>query len=135
MKTAKRILKWTGIGLGTVIVGLTVAVLVLEHRTIDAPYPNIHASRDPALIARGRHLVYGPAHCVDCHADPEAAGHANTAAGSQTDAPLSGGLEFKLPVGIIRTANITSAATTGIGGLRDEVIARAARRFLSSQPT
>jgi mono/diheme cytochrome c family protein len=118
-KTAKKILKWTAIALGTVVLGLTVTVVVQEHRTLDAPYPDIHASRDPALIARGRHLVHGPAHCVDCHADAEAHGAGERA--------LSGGLEFKLPIGIIRTANITADPVTGIGALRDEEIARALR--------
>jgi hypothetical protein len=32
------------------------------------PMPNVRASSDPAIIARGEYLVYGPAHCVECHA-------------------------------------------------------------------
>src|SRR5436190_9959837 len=29
--------------------------------------PNLFASTEPAMIARGRYLVHGPAHCPYCH--------------------------------------------------------------------
>src|SRR5687767_11244723 len=33
----------------------------------EVPTPNLHASTDPRIIARGRYLVTGPAHCAECH--------------------------------------------------------------------
>jgi len=90
-------------------------------RTLDAPYPNIHASRDPAVVERGRYLVEGPAHCGECHGavDPPAASHVGR--------PLVGGMEFKLPVGTFRVPNITTDAETGIGNVKDEALARMIR--------
>jgi mono/diheme cytochrome c family protein len=123
MKTVKKILKWGGLSLAGLLVALTVTVLVLERRTYDPGYPAVKASSDPAVIARGRYLAYGPAHCITCHGG--AAAKAALAAGK--DVELSGGLEFQLPVGTIRTTNITSDRETGIGGLRDEEIARSLR--------
>lgn len=123
MTTVKKLLKWVSIGTAALGVTLTVAVLVLKQRTYDPGYPAIRASSDPAVIARGRYLVHGPAHCTACHGDPKR--RADFEAGR--DGPLSGGLEFKLPVGVIRSANITADPRAGIGGLRDEEIARALR--------
>jgi mono/diheme cytochrome c family protein len=122
-KVLKKIGKWGALGLSVFLVVFTVVVIVLERRTYDAPTPNIVASKDPAVIARGRYLAYGPAHCIDCHGDP---GHkADALAGK--DVPLTGGFEFKLPVGTFRTANLTSDPETGLGGLSDGVIARSLR--------
>jgi mono/diheme cytochrome c family protein len=123
MKTVKKILKWGGLSLGGLLVVLTAAVLVLERRSYDPGYPPVKASSDPAVIARGRYLALGPAHCIDCHGGAEA--RAALAAGQPV--ALSGGMEFHLPVGTIRTANITSDRETGIGGMRDEEIARSLR--------
>src|SRR5688572_12986765 len=43
-------------------------------RTFDVPEPDLHASADPAVIARGRYLAYGPAHCASCHTRKETPG-------------------------------------------------------------
>jgi mono/diheme cytochrome c family protein len=123
MTIVKKLLKWTGIGLATLTVGLTTAVLVLEYRTHDVALPDIHASSDPAVIARGRYLAYGAAHCVDCHGDVNRRAQSNDG----KEIPLSGGFEFKLPIGIIRPANLTSDRETGLGALSDGQIARALR--------
>ena len=123
MRIVKKMLKWTGLGLATLTVGLTVAVVLLERRTHDVALPDLHASRDPAVIARGRYLAYGAAHCVDCHGDPARRGEAEAG----REVPLSGGLAFHLPIGTIRPANITSDRETGIGALGDGQIARALR--------
>ncbi|HEY0706682.1 MAG TPA: hypothetical protein VGG33_07795, partial [Polyangia bacterium] len=105
------------------VVSLVAATAAFERRTYDAPEPAITASSDPAVIARGRYLAYGPAHCVDCHAPPEH--QADARAGK--DVALSGGLAFHFPVGTFRSANLTSDAATGIGALRDGQLARALR--------
>ena len=97
---------------------LSVVVQVRATRTIDAPYPAIRASNDPSVIERGRYLVEGAAHCGECH------GAVDPPAVSRRGRPLSGGQEFKLPVGTFRVPNITSDAETGIGKLKDEEIAR-----------
>ena len=93
--------------------GLAIAVVVRENRTFDRPYPEIHASTDPAVIERGRYLAMGPAHCVSCHGN------------AQGD--LVGGMAFHLPVGTVRSANITPDRETGIGRYRDEELARVLR--------
>ena len=119
----KKVAKWSLIGTAVLGAVLTATVLVLERRTYDPGYPAIRASADPAVIARGRYLVHGPAHCTSCHGDPRH--KADFLAGR--DGPLSGGVEFHLPIGTIRSANITGDPQTGIGGLRDHEIARALR--------
>lgn len=90
-------------------------------RKVDAPYPNIHASRDPVVLERGRYLVEGAAHCSECH------GAVDPPAVSRVGRPLIGGMEFGTPVGTFRVPNITSDAETGIGKLKDEEIARLIR--------
>jgi mono/diheme cytochrome c family protein len=59
------------IGTGGVVVLLVstawVATEVRWTRTFSAPYPAIIAKADPATIARGRYLVFGPAACAYCH--------------------------------------------------------------------
>src|SRR5688500_17948738 len=90
--TWKKILKWTGIVTGALAATLAVTVMLLERRSYDPGFPAIRASRDPAVIARGRHLVHGPAHCAGCHG---AASHATDFAAGR-EGPLSGGMEFHL---------------------------------------
>lgn len=123
MQRLKTILKWAGITIGSLIV-LFVAVVLMRHdRTFDAPYPKITASTDSTVIARGRHIVTGPGHCTGCHFAPEDMGKA--IAGEPVE--LKGGFEFKLPIGIIRTRNITPDTETGIGNQSDQEIARTLR--------
>jgi len=128
MRTLKKTLKWTAIGLAGLIAALTVAILVMERRTYDTALPDLHASSDPALIARGKYLVRGAAHCVDCHGDQDQRGEVDDG----REVALSGGFEFKLPVGIIRSANITSDRQTGVGALSDGQLARALRHGVGS---
>jgi mono/diheme cytochrome c family protein len=114
----KRRLGRIGVGTAAVIGALSVVTYVRATRTMEAPYPDIHASKDPAVIERGRYLVEGAAHCGECH------GATNPPAVSRLGRPMSGGMEFNLPVGRFRVPNITSDAETGIGKLKDEEIAR-----------
>jgi mono/diheme cytochrome c family protein len=110
----KKLLKRIAIGFALLLVfgttAFAVAVVARENRTFDAPYPDIHASTDPAVIARGEYLVRGPAHCVACHTDD-----------------LRGGGKFVLPVGTMYSRNITPDDETGIGKYSDPQIARALR--------
>src|SRR6476659_3095464 len=106
----KKILKRVAIGVAVFLVlgtaAVAVAVVVRENRTFDAPYPEIHASREPAVIERGRYLVTGPAHCIDCH---------GTVGDLSAERHLVGGLAFHLPIGTVYARNITPDKQTGIG--------------------
>lgn len=119
----KKILKWTGIVLLVLIIGFTTVVYFMQGKKYDAPYPAIHASADSAVIARGRYLVSGPAHCADCHA-PDSA-YKRVLNGEVVN--LSGGKAFKLPIGTLHTPNLTSDKETGLGNWPDSVIARSLR--------
>jgi mono/diheme cytochrome c family protein len=92
-------------------------------RKFEAPYPDIHASNDSAVIAHGEYLVYGPAHCAECHLDMS--NMEKFKAGEKT--PLSGGFEFLLPFGKVHSRNLTSDKETGIGKFSDGEIARIIR--------
>lgn len=105
--------------LSAMLVALVVTFFVLDRRRYDAPMPAITASRDPTVIARGRSLAYGVAHCIDCHGAPGAENSATIA--------LSGGHEWALPLGKIYAKNITPDRETGIGKLTDGEIARTLR--------
>lgn len=122
MKKFLKILKWTGVILLLIIIGFVITVYAMQGKTYDAPYPDIHASTDSAVIARGEYLAYGPAHCSGCHismADTEAIKRGE-------HIPFRGGWEYLTEIGIIRTPNITPDST-GIGKLTDSQIARSLR--------
>ena len=56
------------VGVVAAAVGLLVLALQLGWaRRHDAPEPQLHATTDPDVVARGRYLVYGPAACAYCH--------------------------------------------------------------------
>jgi mono/diheme cytochrome c family protein len=118
----KKILKWTGAILILFIFALSIVVATRQHLQFDAPYPDIKASSDSAVIARGKYLVKGPAHCADCHASPKFYKIVNEGG----DAPLTGGRGFELPIGVVYSRNITPDST-GIGQFSDAQIARALR--------
>lgn len=119
----KKFFKWTGIIIGSLVVTLVLVVWLMQYKKYDAPYPDIHASTDSSVIARGKYLVTGPAHCADCHAPDsiykivEQGGLVN----------LSGGKVFKLPIGTLISPNLTSDKETGLGAWEDKVIARSLR--------
>lgn len=120
----RKILKWTGLVIVFVIASVAIATAFRQHLTYDAPYPNITASTDSAVIARGRHLVLGPGHCADCHSPVR---NVDSLLKLGQDPSLSGGLPFHLPFGTFYTRNITPDSTTGIGGMTDGEIARVLR--------
>lgn len=119
----RKILKRTGIVILVLLLCLVITVLCMQGKKYDAPYPNIHASTDSAVIARGRYLVSGPAHCADCHAP---AGEYQHVVNGEV-VSLSGGKEFKLPIGVIHAPNLTGDKATGLGNWPDSVIARSLR--------
>jgi mono/diheme cytochrome c family protein len=106
--------------------GLTGYASIRWDRTFDAPLPNLHATGDSAVIARGRYLAYGPAMCAECHVANELTKRVE--AGEQL--PLSGGHEWVLPVGTIRSPNLTPDSATGIGRYTDAQLARMLRHMV-----
>lgn len=121
MRRFKKILKWTGITLVLIIAGVSIIAASRQNLKYDAPYPDIKASTDTAIIARGRHLVYTVAHCVGCHSNV----NIDSLSNFDEDIPLTGGRKFELPVGDIYSKNITPDDETGIGKYSDAEIARA----------
>lgn len=117
-----KILKRIGIVLLILIAGLYIIVELRQHRKFDAPYPVITASTDSAIIAKGKLLVFGAAHCAGCHAP----GALEEQANKGIEVPLSGGRNFDLPIGSIYAPNLTPHAT-GIANKSDALIARALR--------
>src|SRR4051812_24703368 len=120
----KKILKWTGLIILFIIAGLSITVALRQHLRYDAPYPKITASTDTAIIARGRHLVLGPGHCVDCHSTTK---NVDSVLKLGQDPVLSGGFKFDLPFGRFYTRNLTPDKETGIGSLTDGEVARVLR--------
>jgi mono/diheme cytochrome c family protein len=119
----KKVLAYAALTLLTGVLALVALVFVRHDRKFDAPYPNITASQDPEVIARGRYLAYGLAHCVDCHGDPKA--KAARAAGEEV--ALIGGQEWHLPIAHVVSPNITPDKETGIGRYGDKELARILR--------
>jgi len=105
-----------------IVIGITIALR--QHLKFDAPYPEgVAASKDSTIIARGKYLVYGPAHCADCHA----AVGTEALVDQGQEVALTGGKFFDLPIGKIYPRNITADPETGIGKLTDAQIARSLR--------
>jgi mono/diheme cytochrome c family protein len=123
MKRFKKMLKWTGIVLLVLITGLTVVVLARQNLKYNAPYPDIHASGDSVVIARGKHLVFSSAHCINCHSPK----NPDSLAALGQDVPLSGGVLFDVGIAKIYSKNITPDKETGIGRHTDGEIARVLR--------
>ena len=105
---------------------LTIHVWRTWDRVYDEyPVPNIRASTDPAVIARGEYLVYGPAHCVECHASSF---KEFQKVASNEKVALQGGTKFEAPpLGRIYSQNLTPDPDTGIGRYSDGQIARMMR--------
>jgi mono/diheme cytochrome c family protein len=105
------------------IVGLVIFVLATWDKKHETPYPEIKASTDSVLIARGKFLAFGPAHCATCHIPLEQLADLQ----SGKEMPLIGGLEFDIAPGKYRAPNLTPDKETGIGNFTDGELARALR--------
>ena len=126
MRILLQILKWLGIALVTIGVGVSLYVWRTWDRVWDAPLPDLHASTDPAVIARGQYLAYGPAHCAECHMTSAEVFERYVETGVHQ--PLSGGYAFPAPpLGVIYSRNLTPDRETGIGRYTDSQIARLLR--------
>jgi hypothetical protein len=123
MKRLLRILKWTGIVLILIVVIVFAAGAVLYHKEYEAPFPDVHASTDSTVIARGKHLVYATAHCTECHYQHKD----SIMAMNGEEIALAGGFPFVFPGGTFYSANISSDPEMGIGKYTDQEIARTLR--------
>ena len=122
------------------IVGITDALAAGQ--SSEVPYPNVHASSDSSVVARGRYLVMHVAVCGHCHSATNGApgpdGEVHLSGMARQPVPQSTSIRFNggppggpdgPPSGaVFRLApNITSDLKTGIGALSDGAIARALR--------
>jgi hypothetical protein len=124
MKIFLKNLKWIGIIVGVIIIGLYISGYVLYNKTYTAPYPEIHASTDSTIIAHGKHLVYSTAHCATCHFRP---GDSLKAVNGEDPELAGGAFPFIFPGGKFYSKNISSDKEFGIGNIPDSTIARALR--------
>ena len=120
--TMKKFLKRTALAILAIIFALYITVELMQNKKFDAPYPDIKATDDSATIAKGKKLVFGAAHCANCHSPAAMEALANKG----EEVPLSGGQIFDLPIGLIHAPNLTPHET-GIAGKTDGAIARALR--------
>ncbi len=124
-----RAIAWT---IAAVLLAACAAVAyatVAYRRTWDLPLPDIQASSDPAVIERGRYLVYGPARCADCHV-PDAA-RPQLVRGEEV--PLTGGPGETTYIGAWSAPNLTPDRTTGIGEVSDGQLARMLRHGVNRE--
>lgn len=122
----RRLVRFAGGLLGLVVLAVGAAAIGAQlrwKRTFEVPAPALRASTDSGVIARGRYLAYGPAHCASCHTAP---GQARRIEAGE-EPPLTGGNEFRLPFAVIRTPNLTPDGETGIGRVSDAQLARMLR--------
>lgn len=126
MKTLIRILKWLLILIVALIAIVFIYVQLSWNKKFEAPYPEFKASSDSAIIARGKHLAYGPAHCGTCHVPMNKIEDVENG----EIIPLSGGWELTIPPGTFRAPNLTPDKETGIGNFSDQEVARVLRHMV-----
>lgn len=129
MKKFLKITKWTVLVLLIVIAGFVAFVQATWDKTFEAPYPAIEASTDSAIIARGKYLVYSPAHCATCHVPMDKIMDVENGA----ELPLTGGWELSIPPGTFRAPNLTPDEETGIGKHTDGELARTLRHSVNNK--
>src|SRR5687767_11061884 len=109
MKTTLKVL---GIIVGLVCLFLLYVQLTYK-QTFEADLTGIESTSDSIVVARGRYLVLGAAHCCTCHRPDSMAKKGNRE-------QMIGGNPLKTPFAIFNTPNITSDKETGIGNFTDE---------------
>jgi len=124
MKILLRILA----GIALLIVAFVIFIFMAGDKEFEAPYPDIQASTDTIIIARGKYLALGPAHCAHCHVPMDKILDVENG----TEMPLIGGWELEIPPGTFRAPNLTPDKETGIGSMTDGEIARALRYSVGS---
>ncbi len=125
----RKILKWTGLVMLFLILGISVAIPFRQHLTYEAPYPAIKASADPAVIEKGKHLVLVTKGCAHCHGTVN---NIDSVLQKGEEPSLAGGKEIETPFGTFFLPNITPDAKTGIGRMTDGELARMFRYGVKS---
>jgi mono/diheme cytochrome c family protein len=102
-------------------------------KQFDYAFPTLQVSTDSAVIARGKYLVHGPAHCSSCHvADVQSIIDSDEG----QPVPLQGGVEFPLgPLGVMFPKNLTPDPETGIGRYSDGQVFRMMRHAVRPDGT
>lgn len=100
------------------VLGLVGYVNAADPRFDEVPLPEVHASTDPDVIARGEYLVYAVAHCSECHGARPAGDHRPKAG----HPPLTGGQPIVTPFGTFPPSNLTV-----LGDWSDAELARVIR--------
>lgn len=119
----KKVLLWILGVLAVLVIAVIIIVNASWDKRFDIPLPEIVASKDSAMIARGKYLAYGPAHCATCHMPEDKIMEVENG----LEIPLSGGWTLDIPPGTFRAPNLTPDDETGIGKISDGQIARAIR--------
>ena len=120
----RKILKWTGLVLLFLVVGIGTATALRQHLTYEAPFPAIKASADSTVIAKGKHLALVSKGCVHCHSPVN---NIDSVLKLGEEPSLAGAKKFETPFGTFYTPNLTPDAATGIGAMSDAAIARVLR--------
>ena len=102
-------------------------------KTYDIKGPNLQVSTDSAVIAKGKYLVHGPAHCSTCHV----ATYQDMIKSDEGEAvALQGGVSFPMgPLGTLSPPNLTPDPTTGLGRYTDEQVFRMMRHAIKPDGT
>ncbi|KAA3438409.1 c-type cytochrome [Rufibacter hautae] len=121
---ARKIIKFTSLFLLVLIAGVSVATMLRQHLTYEAPYPAITASKDLVMIERGKNLVMVTHGCVQCHSPVQ---NVDSVLKMGQEPSLAGNKKVETPFGTIFTTNLTPDVKTGIGSMTDAEIARVLR--------
>ena len=115
------------------LVGFVLFVQFSWDKKYDLDYPELRISTDSAVIARGKYLTHGPAHCITCHVG----GYEELIKADRGDSvPLKGGVIFPLgPLGSVSPPNLTPDPETGIGRYNDGEIFRMMRHSVKPDGT
>ncbi len=112
---------------GTLISLVCIFLLYVQitfRQTFDRPYTGIKSSDDSTVIARGKYLVLGAAHCYTCHMPDSVRSKGDRER-------MMGGNPLETPFATFYTSNITSDKETGIGNFTDEELASSIRFNIS----
>ncbi len=125
----RKILKWTGLILLFLAIGITSATALRQHLIYEAPFPPIKASTDSTVIAKGKHIALVSKGCVHCHSPVN---NIDSVLKLGEEPSLAGAKKFETPFGTFYTPNLTPDAATGIGSMSDAAIARVLRYGVKS---
>jgi hypothetical protein len=107
MKTLVKVL----LGLVLLVAAFALFVHTSWHVNLNEQYPitEVSIAPDSAMLAHGKYLAEGPAHCTHCHLSMDQLETAESG-----NVVMKGGFEFGLPIGKWRSPNITPDPETGI---------------------